>query len=278
MEDFRMDPHACGEIAGDQGGDHTGHQSGVIHDAHAHHFHCENSRRHRRSKKRRKSRAHAAHDHDVPVFLVQGQPPAQLVSDASTQLDHGSLAAGRTAGEMGQRRGDKDQWSRAKGHIVSRCDRGKDLIGSSIILPEGLIQKDNDQAGHRKQEKYPTVFLTEAGHCCEHKSKKCAGSSHHTAGQNRKEKPFSQACHIFPDLVQIKDKALFQFFFHVTFLFSYRQPFSCPYLCLLYKALPVKATEKILLFRWRFFRSSGRINLVFITFYGGIYHDYDCHL
>jgi len=46
----------------------------------------------------------------MAVFLIQMDPPSQLIADTSAQLDRRTFPARRTTQQMRQCRSDKNQW------------------------------------------------------------------------------------------------------------------------------------------------------------------------
>ena len=68
------------------------------------------------------------------VLFIEAEQTAERVSDAATHLQCSTLTAGRTAEQVRDQGGDKDQRSHAKRQLIPGVDRGDDQIGSGILL------------------------------------------------------------------------------------------------------------------------------------------------
>ena len=100
-EAVRAHAERGGNRVGDQRGDHTWHEGGIVHDADTHHLHGEDGGCHRSAEQRGKRSAHTAHDHDVLVLLIKMKQTSQTVSNTAAELRGSTLTAGRTAGTGG---------------------------------------------------------------------------------------------------------------------------------------------------------------------------------
>ena len=64
----------------------------------------------------------AAHDHDMFIFIVKTEEFSDCVSDTATHLQGGTFTAGRSAKQVRDQCGNKDQRSHAPGRFVIRVD------------------------------------------------------------------------------------------------------------------------------------------------------------
>lgn len=142
--------------AGNQGGDYAGHQSGIVHDAHAYHLHGEDGRRHGRPEEGGKGGAHAAHGHDVPVLLIEAEPSADGAPDAAAQLQRGALPAGGAAQQMGDQGGEENQRRHAQGQPVAGMDGGEHQVRSAVLfMLEQVVSAYDKEAAEGQQPDEP---------------------------------------------------------------------------------------------------------------------------
>ena len=135
-----------------KGRDYAWNQCSVIHDADTYNFHGENSSSHRCAKQCGETGTHAAHDHNMLVLVVKMKQFTNSVTDASAKLQSSTLTACRSAKQMGDQCGNKDQRSHAKGQLVIRVDGRDDQIGPGIFfVPQKMVGTDNDQSPDREQ-------------------------------------------------------------------------------------------------------------------------------
>ena len=111
------DAQQTGHQLGQKGGEETGNDGGVVHDAYALHFHSKNSRADRRAEEGGKSGGHPGHGEDAGVPVIQLQQTAQLTTDAAADLEGGALPSGTAAGEVGEDGGQEDQRQHAKAQL-----------------------------------------------------------------------------------------------------------------------------------------------------------------
>ena len=93
MKVLRMDSETSRKIISNQRCHHTGQQSRIVHHTYADHFHGKYRCRHRRTENSRKRSTHPAHNDHMAVFLIQMDPPSQLISDTSSKLDRRTFPA-----------------------------------------------------------------------------------------------------------------------------------------------------------------------------------------
>ena len=110
MKILRMNPEASRKIISNQRCHHAWQQCRIVHHAHADNFHGKYRSCHRCTEYRRKRCTHSAHNDHMAVFLIQMDPPSQLIADTSAQLDRRTFPARRTTQQMRQCRSDKNQW------------------------------------------------------------------------------------------------------------------------------------------------------------------------
>ena len=118
----------------DKGTDDAGNQRNIVHDTNAYHLHRKDRSRHRGAKQCGESSTHAAHDHHMLVLFVKAEQTAERVSDAAAHLQCSPLTTGRTAEQMRDQGGDKNQRSHAKRQFIPGVNRGDDQIGPGILL------------------------------------------------------------------------------------------------------------------------------------------------
>ena len=103
-------------------------------------------------KRAENASTHAAHDHDMFIFIVKTEEFSDCVSDTATHLQGGTFTAGRSAKQVRDQCGNKDQRSHAKGQLVIRVDGRDDQIGPGIFfVPQKMVGTDNDQSPDREQ-------------------------------------------------------------------------------------------------------------------------------
>ena len=115
----------------------------------------------RRSEQSRKSPAHAAHDRNFHILFVQADHLANLVSDASPQLEGGALPAGGTAADMGQKRSQENGRSRAKGDFRARMDRFDYHICPAVFIFFQNMVDTRYQKSADRQKKYRPWIIPE---------------------------------------------------------------------------------------------------------------------
>ena len=99
-----------------------------------------------------KCSAHAAHDHDVFIFIIKTEDFSDCISDTSAHLQGGAFTTGRSAEQVRDQCGNKDQRSHAQGQLVIRVDGRDDQIGPGIFfVPQQMVSTDNDQSPDREQ-------------------------------------------------------------------------------------------------------------------------------
>lgn len=91
------DAEKTGHQLSKKGGEETGDDGGIVHDAHALHLHGKDCRANRGAKEGGKTGGHPSHGKDTGVPAVQLQPTAQLAADAAANLERGSLPSGAAA-------------------------------------------------------------------------------------------------------------------------------------------------------------------------------------
>ena len=107
---FLRNPKRNGNPMRNKGRDYAWNQCSVIHDADTYSFHGENSSSHRCAKQCGETGTHAAHDHNMLVLVVKMKQFTNSVTDASAKLQSSTLTACRSAKQMGDQCGNKDQW------------------------------------------------------------------------------------------------------------------------------------------------------------------------
>lgn len=147
----------------------------------------------RGTKESGKRSTHAAHDHDMFIFIVKTEEFSDCVSDTSAHLQGGTFTAGRSAEQVRDQCGNKDQRSHAQGQLVIRVDGRDDQIGSGIFfIVQQVISTDNDQSPDREQIQQPGVLPAQHGDKCQAKVKCGAAQSDDTADKNCKNYPFDR--------------------------------------------------------------------------------------
>ena len=139
----------------------------------------------------------------MTVFFIEPEPASKLISNASAKLDRSTFTTCRTTHKVGKDRRNKDQWSRAKRHIILRADRREYLIRTAILASKFLIKKYDHQTGYRQQEKDPCVFCPVICDKFECPRKKAADKADGQAGQYCEDQPFDKIRHIIADVSEI---------------------------------------------------------------------------
>ncbi len=150
--------NAC-DIVRCQGGNHAGHQSGIVHDADGADLHGQNGGGKRRAEKRRKGGAHAAHDDPPPLQRVETEQAADAIGNGAADLKSGPLTPCGSAEKMRQNGRYDDERSHAGRNMLPFPDGRNDTVGVPRAVGRGcLIQKDDEKTCHGQQENQPSVI------------------------------------------------------------------------------------------------------------------------
>ena len=109
MKYIWSDPHVIGNFEGNERSEYTRNERRIIHNTDADDFHGEDDGGNRCTEDRREGGTHATHNEDAAVTVIKPEPPSKLVSDASAELQCGSLTSRRTTEKMGDHGRDKDE-------------------------------------------------------------------------------------------------------------------------------------------------------------------------
>ena len=93
MKVLRMNPEAPCKIISNQRCHHARQQCCIVHHTYTDHFHGKYRCRHRRTENSRKCSTHSAHNDHMAVFLIQMNPPSQLIADTTSKLDRRTFPA-----------------------------------------------------------------------------------------------------------------------------------------------------------------------------------------
>ena len=176
---------------GDQRGDHTWHEGGIVHDADTHHLHGEDGGCHRSAEQRGKRSAHTAHDHDVLVLLIKMKQTSQTVSNTAAELQGSTLTAGRTAEQVGDQRRDKNERRHAQRQFIAGMDGGEYKVCAGIaLIVKQAVGTYNENTSDRKQENKPRIFCADESDKSHAQIKKCAHRSDQHTGEDGEYHPF----------------------------------------------------------------------------------------
>ena len=178
---------------GHQGGEETGDNGGVVHDAHALHLHGKDGGADGGAKEGGEAGSHAGHGDHPLVSVIQMQQLPQLVAHAAANLQRRPLSAGAAAGQVGEDGGDEDEGHLADVELSGISDGGQDELGAAIVVHvQNVIQCQDDQTGQGQAEQDPKVRLPKGGHLGQTEGKGRAHQPHCAAHQHRQSHPLAE--------------------------------------------------------------------------------------
>ena len=145
--------------------DHAGHQCGIMHDTHAHHFQREDSGSQRRTKQCRKTGTHAAHNDGSLAVAAETIELAQPLGDTAAQLQRCAFPTGRATHQLGNGSGNKDQRCHLKGDISRFLDGRHHCIGTLIAgIAEATVQRYDQQTADRQKVNHKRILRPQVIH------------------------------------------------------------------------------------------------------------------
>ena len=157
-----MHPKGTGHKQSHQGGNQTGHNGGVVHNAHADHLHGEHGGGERSAEQTGEGGSHATHHQQAAVFGIQPDLPADPRGQRAAQLKGGALPSGGAAHQMGEDRGDKNQGGGTQAHGFCVAHSHQNQVGAQILLhPAYAVQQDDCHAPQGQEPDDPGVKSAE---------------------------------------------------------------------------------------------------------------------
>ena len=157
------------------------------------------------AKERGEQRRHTAKLEHAAVIALGGHQAGHGHADGAAQLQRSALAAGRTAGQVGQRGGNEN----GGGHLDAYALLGADGL-DDLIRTDGQrqlqqpVQSGDHEAGHGHQPGQPGGVLAQMGGFLHHDGECAAHHAADSADCHGHQRPNGKGAGIVKDLFQLE--------------------------------------------------------------------------
>ena len=170
----RGDPEEQGYAVSNEGRSERGHKGRSERQPHVLHHHGEESGGQRGAEQSGKERGHPADGGGAADVIAQVEQFSHVPADAAAHLQGCTLAAGRTAAQVGEHRAQKDGGHQQQADRLAALHGADDIVGAHAFALCDLVECHDGKARQRQAEQQPALRGPQLGDVLHAQVERCA--------------------------------------------------------------------------------------------------------